>query len=681
MVLVAMALSSPAAAQDRFGSVSLPAGATVLDVPYLPQDALLCGGASAAMVLRYWGMENVLPTDFSPLVSQALGGMRAHDLAANLADLGWDPILFTGRFDEIRRHIKLGRPVITLIEVAGGRFHYVVVTGETGEQLVVHDPAVSPYRLMSRDELEQAWERTGGLSLLVLPLPGRAPNVRESAANDEAERPLAAVCRLPLSEALDLVKLDRLAEAAAVLSDGECAAESVFRRELAGIRLRQRDLDAATRLSLAALDADPLDSHAAEILATALYLDDAPGAALDAWNRVSRPTIDLIRIAGLVRTAHDPVERLVGLRGGDLLTRRSLALARRRLADLPAAAASRVGYVPTGGGRADVVAGIAERQGLRTAPIPLAVTGLRTALGRQLALTAISPLGGGETWSAAWRWWDHRPRVSFVFAGPAEFGPPATWTMDVSWERESFQTDLVGAAASPTDTSASRTVDERKGGVLGALIWVEPWLRARLRGGVERWDGRGSFIRSGVGFDTRTADDRFGLSTNVDRWNSTDGQPGFGRISADAAFRSRASLQGTVLTLTVGVETVDKDSPPTLWPGAGTGFARQKLLRAHPLLEDGVITGPAFDRQLATGGAEIVYWFDLGSGFRVGGAGFIDLARTWGVRQAVSFTDAGIGLRLGSSARDAVLRVDFATSLDDDDFAVSAGWWIPTAFR
>ncbi len=300
---------------------------------------------------------------------------------------------------------------------------------------------------------------------------------------------------------------------------------------------------------------------------------------------------------------------------------------------------------------------------------------------REVALTAVSPLGGGETWSAAWRWWDHRPRVSFVFAGPAEFGPPATWSMNVSWERESFQSNLVSLPTSPTDASAAHLVDERKGAVLGGSIWLEPWLRTRLRGGIERWDTRGSFFRSGVGLDIRTADDRIGLSSNLDAWHSTDGQPGFGRISVDAALRSRTELQGAVLTLTAGVEAVGKDSPPTLWPGAGTGFARQKLLRAHPLLDEGVITGPAFDRQLATGGAEFVYWFELGSGFRLGGAAFVDFVRAWGIRQADSFTDAGFGLRLGTSARDAVLRIDVATGLDDDEFAVSAGWWIPAAFR
>ena len=37
----------------------------VPDVPYLPQTESLCGGASLAMVLRYWGARGVRPADFA----------------------------------------------------------------------------------------------------------------------------------------------------------------------------------------------------------------------------------------------------------------------------------------------------------------------------------------------------------------------------------------------------------------------------------------------------------------------------------------------------------------------------------------------------------------------------------------------------------------------------------------
>ncbi|MCH8244158.1 MAG: type III pantothenate kinase [Planctomycetes bacterium] len=48
--------------------------------------------------------------------------------------------------------------------------------------------------------------------------------------------------------------------------------------------------------------------------------------------------------------------------------------------------------------------------------------------------------------------------------------------------------DVVGAGGG---SGAVDVVDERTGGAFGTSIWLEPWLRARLLGGAERWDGRG----------------------------------------------------------------------------------------------------------------------------------------------------------------------------------------------
>lgn len=135
------------------------------------------------------------------------------------------------------------------------------------------------------------------------------------------------------------------------------------------------------------------------------------------------------------------------------------------------------------------------------------------------------------------------------------------------------------------------------------------------------------------------------------------------------------------MTIRSGFESVSREAPAMVWPGAGGGKAREALLRAHSLLSDGVLTGRAFDRHLAAGGAEVVYWFSVGSGVQAGGAAFVDVAHTWGFRPGESFADAGIGMRFGSSAREPVLRIDAATGLNNREFALSVGWWIPAAFR
>lgn len=677
------------------GNERLPPGATLLDVPYLPQSELLCGGAAAAMVLRYWGMSGVRAEDFADLVSETRGGIRATDLAARLRELGWDAFPFDGRFEEIRRHLRLGRPIISLLEVGEGRYHYVVLIGEAGDRLVLHDPAESPFQLVDRRELEAAWAATDGLSLLAVPSGNRAETVREPGPDDEAAPAelrdpelrdpelvrLTPECRARLDRAVRLAMGGRLDEADRLLSTGDCRGESPFLRELAGVRLRRGRANEAVDLARRALDLDGGDRHAARTLATALYvLGDAEGA-LVAWNRAGQPTVDLIRILGLERISYRSVARQLGVRGGDRLTPRSLAMAARRLAELPAVAASRVDYLPTGSGRVDLVAGIAERAGLPTSPVPLVATGLRAAINREVALTAVSPLGRGEAWTAAWRWWERRPAVRFRLSTPAEFGRPAIVGVAGGWARETFALD--------PDAPTARSEEERTGAELGWSSWLSPALRAELRAGYDRWLGVArdaatdpagattsseSHLRLGGSGEVRGAGERIRFSAGADRWIPLDGGGAFTSVDARLEATSRTRPDGTVLSGRLYLESVARRTPRSLWPGAGTGIARPNLLRAHPLLEDGVIEGRTFDRHLAGGGAEVTRWFAPATGLRLGGALFLDAARAWGERPGVSLVDGGVGLRLTTAGGGPTLRLDLATGLSDDEWALSVGW-------
>ncbi len=673
----------------------------MLDVPYLPQSELLCGGAAAAMVLRYWGMSGVRAEDFGDLVSGALGGIRASELADRLRELGWDVFPFDGRYEEIRRHLRLGRPIISLLEVAEDRYHYVVLIGEAGDRLVLHDPAASPFRLVDRSELEEAWAATDGLSLLAVPSGTRSRTVRSAHPRSDSTRlnggrasggedagalpsetpgnarPLPAECRSRLDRAVTAAAAGQLDAAELLLEEEGCRSEPAFLRELAGVRLRRGRAADAVDLAERALTLDPRDRHAARTLATALYVTDDRLAALDAWNRIDEPTVDLVRIVGLDRVSYLPVARLLGVRGGDLLTAERLRLAERRLADLPAGAVSRIGYVPTGGGRVDLVAGLGERRGLPTATIPLAATGLRAAINREVALTAVSPLGRGEIWSAAWRWWRNRPSVRFRLAAPADFGRPAVFDVTAAWERESY------GPGAPT----GRPEEERAGALLGWSSWLAPALRAGLRTGYDRWAGvdRGieeetassttrAYVRTGVSGEVRAAGDRLRFAADADRWIPLDGGPAFGTAGGRLEVETRTRPDGTVLSGRLYLESAGGRAPRTVWPGAGTGIARPNLLRGHPLLEDGAIEGRAFDRYLAGGGIELIRWLKPGDPIRVGGALFFDAARAWGERPGVSLADTGVGLRLTTAGGGPTLRLDIATGLSDDEWALSVGW-------
>ena len=61
-----------------------PAPPAALSVPFLAQTEALCGGAAAAMVLRFWGDRHADVQQFAPLVDRRLGGIAA-ELVIHLA--------------------------------------------------------------------------------------------------------------------------------------------------------------------------------------------------------------------------------------------------------------------------------------------------------------------------------------------------------------------------------------------------------------------------------------------------------------------------------------------------------------------------------------------------------------------------------------------------------------------
>ena len=104
------------------------------------------------------------------------------------------------------------------------------------------------------------------------------------------------------------------------------------------------------------------------------------------------------------------------------------------------------------------------------------------------------------------------------------------------------------------------------------------------------------------------------------------------------------------------------------------------MLRAHPLLQDGVIgLGPssAFGRSLSYGTAEVQCWFDKPFLARVGLAAFLDIARA--SRKAAgdespAHVDVGAGARVKIPGATGALRVDVAHGVRDGANAFTVGW-------
>ena len=128
------------------------------------------------------------------------------------------------------------------------------------------------------------------------------------------------------------------------------------------------------------------------------------------------------------------------------------------------------------------------------------------------------------------------------------------------------------------------------------------------------------------------------------------------------------------------MSSTTSEAPLALWSGAGTGYGRDPLLRAHPLLDEGVVAGPVFGRTLAHGTLAREVWpWRLGP-MGIGWAVFVDVAKPWDTGRAGGNpwqVDGGLGLRLRSLGRTGQLRIDVAHGLADGNAAMSVAWEIP----
>jgi hypothetical protein len=342
---------------------------------------------------------------------------------------------------------------------------------------------------------------------------------------------------------------------------------------------------------------------------------------------------------------------------GTVLTTARLATAERRLSLLPAADVARVSYRPRPGGRADIEATVVEHPRLPTSTGSLLKIGLDAAIERTVSITASSITGGGDTLTAAWRWWEQRPRLSLRYATPLPLG---IFSAEVFGEEQTY------------GTAESAVVEARRGGRVTLADWTTGLRRWEVGTGIDVWEGEQTTASIAAGVEQRLAADHLAvrasamlLAGSFEAWTS--------RLGAE--WQSRRRHEGTVLLVEGGADLASASSPLALWSGAGTGQGRAALLRAHPLLDDGRITSDVFGRRLYHVSTEGRRWLPpVRQILRIAPTVFVDAARATRRREPGDawHVDAGVGLRLAVGT--SVLRIDLAKGLRDGTTAFSIGW-------
>jgi len=617
----------------------LPAGDLHLrDVPFVPQERLLCGPASVEMALRHGGARGVYARDFRPLVREDEGGVRTDELAAAVVQLGWRVRAGASDPDVLRSDLAGGRPVTVLLVEGPERYHYVLVVGWTADAVIVHDPARAPDVRIPVGEFLDRWSGAGHWSMVALapPPPAAETAAAEPAAGDDAPaHPL-------LLEASALFRASRW--------------------------------DAAAAAALAATRANPDDPRAWSVLATSRYLAGDGSGALDAWNQMGRPLLDVVRVTGLRRTRQPAVHALLGLTPGQPLRADALARARRRIALLPSASATSVGYRAVPGGLVEVDVTAVEPALLPRGPGGVARVLLPAAVRSELELRAPGVTGGGEVAALHLRWSEARPAVAGMVAAPGAFGAPGVTRLEVAWERERH-------AGGSAGSDAAAHVETRTAARLSLTDWASGWLRWEVSAGLDRWSGVGRTGVLGAGVELSASAGGPTVMGSVEGAAGGSDAPAYLSWSVEGSAELTPDMSGWATRVRALAAGTNPGAPRMVWPGAGVGRARTGLLRAHPLEGGGVLGGPTLGRSLLNASAEVERTLATLPLADFGVALFADAARITGRAPQPTpegapprrhlFLDGGVGLRL--TLPHGRLRADAAWGVDATR-ALSLGW-------
>ena len=640
----------------------------VTDVPFIAQTVDLCGGAAAAMVLRYWGIEDAQAQDFASLVDRESRGIRTGDLAAALASRGLLARPINAEPEDAGREIRNGRPVIALIDGGGGRLHYVVIVAWANRRVLFHDPSAGPFRLFDEKEFLRLWKATGGFALVVTPGTSAPPRILPTAPSTPSRK--ASTCDPLVDHAIEVARgADPELAVAALTAAGEmCASDARPIEALAGVRFRQKRWTEAAAFARQAAARDPANPELWQLLGASLYLGDDPRGALAAWNRVGEPRLDRVDIEGLARTRADIATAVMDLRPREALTPESLALAERRLEQLPTAAGGKLAYRPRTGGRADVVASVGESGLIEPKVVLVLRLGAEFAGRHEARMRLNSPTGRGEALEVGGRFDSDRPAAWASLETPRLAGLPGVVSLSGLWERQSYA--VMGNAAD------SPTLETRRRGAMDWSHWIHSALRFEVGMGLDRFDGLGSYASMRGAVDRRLFEDRAALLSDGGSWRGLNGAPGFSEFGGTAAARSAVRPRRWMFSARFDGRRATGAAPMAVWPSAGKGASRALLLRGSRLVTDGIVVGEAFGRGLLHGSAEAERQVADHRLVRVGLAAFVDWAKPWDRAQALGagpgIFSLGVGLRVRANGS-AAFRVDVAKRPGRSGGLISAG--------
>ena len=156
--------------------------------------------------------------------------------------------------------------------------------------------------------------------------------------------------------------------------------------------------------------------------------------------------------------------------------------------------------------------------------------------------------------------------------------------------------------------------------------WLTGWLRWEGGAAIDRIESA-TYLSLNGNLNVRLFDDHMAAILGGS-WYTGSTQTATGNLVV--AVRSTTRDDRFVLLGRGGVAAAGDTAPLSLWPTAGSGYDQLAPLRAHPLVQSGIVASEVFGRQMAFVSAEGTYPVPtrMGPTF-LGVVGFVDVARAW----------------------------------------------------
>jgi hypothetical protein len=467
-----------------------------------------------------------------------------------------------------------------------------------------------------------------------------------------------------------------------------CPNSSAPVREMAALEFRRESWSAAADLAAQAVRRDPLDRFGWKLLATSRFLAGKRQEALAAWNRIDEPRLDLVQINGLEHTPSRVVYGYLGEDSGTMLTPKRFRRVRRRMEALPAAQFSRVSYRPLSGGTAQLDVNVVERPAFSSPLSLLLQSALRAVSERAIGVDVFGLAPSGDSVRLFGQWQPNRSGGVVSVSAPHFLTLPGIVTAEAMWDEQSYQ------APPPTPFESAPVRERRKRASLSLAHWWAADTRAAVTVAADHWRSRGSYFSLSGGVEQRLLGDHVAVGGGASGWWAGGSAPFYAASArwsvrtrptsprSGASTRSedglrpdeRKTLERLRGRIDASYDFASGRAPLALWSGAGTGPGRALLLRAHPLVRDGVIEGAAFGRELL--GASVQAETPIGSlgPARLRAAAFVDAAKVIAPTRGATIVDIGVGLRLQLPGWKSALRVDVATPWGSTHPHLSVGW-------